>query len=234
MLINKAAQRYGITVRTIRYYEELGLLSLDRNNSNVRYLSEEQLQCLEEILLLKMFNINLSDIKSILQSKDTSMLKSLLHDELTTLNTTVKELTHKQQLIRSLLKTYGSSDISKQNLHEFINEQLYFKNERLIKMITSAENLSLEIGENLIPDFNQNDNPPLIKAVKSLRQSLNMDHNISLATVHIKDNLDDLNPNEFQIKQNDAVLLRDTAPEDNIKKQVEFIIARLSTLLTNN
>lgn len=231
MLINKAAQRYGITVRTIRYYEELGLLSLDRNDANVRYLSEEQLQCLEEILLLKMFNISLTDIKSILLSNDTSMLKSLLNSELTTLNAAVKELTHKQQLIRSLLKTYGSFDITKQNLHEFVNEQLYFKNERLIMMITSAENLSLEIGKNLIPDFNHSDNPPLIKAIKSLRQSLSEEHNISLATVHIKDNVNDLNPNEFQIKQNDAVLLKETAPEDTIDKQVTFIIARLSSLL---
>ncbi len=178
-----------------------------------------------------MFNFTLSDIKSILISNDTALLNSMLQTELDSINTTVNELTHKQHLIRSLLRTFGSDDISKQDVHEFISEQLYFKNERLIMMITSAENLILEIGQNLIPNATSDNDVALITAVKSLRQDLLDNHSLSLATMHIKDNTDVLNPDEFQIIQNNAVILKDSVSGFEKNKQINYIISRLKSLL---
>lgn len=204
--------------------------------NNIRIFSDHQMKRLEDILLFKMFGFKLEAIKTLLESESTGpLLVSMLRDELHQIDTAVNDLTYRRQLIRSLLNTYGSTDVTKQTIQSFISEQLYFKKERLIAIMTKADNLVLEIGVALIPKEADHNNTQkevdLISGIKALRKELNRHHNLSLETMHIKDNPKDLLPTEFRILQNDRVLFKANATGNDPSTQVASVIDALKNLL---
>ncbi|TGB01082.1 MerR family transcriptional regulator [Halobacillus salinus] len=64
------AKHLDITVRAVRYYDQIGLVSpAAKNSSGKRLYSEEEVMELEKVLLLKSLNMGLEDIKEILREK---------------------------------------------------------------------------------------------------------------------------------------------------------------------
>ena len=79
--IGELAQMAGVTVRTIRYYEELGLLKAPaRRESKHRRYTEKDLIHLGRIQQLKSYDLTLGEIKEIfdLSQEDTTGEKSRL------------------------------------------------------------------------------------------------------------------------------------------------------------
>lgn len=71
--IGDVSARYGISSRTLRYYEEIGLLTSSREpNTSKRLYSPEMLTRLELILLLKQLSFAVKDIAEVLLSEDRS------------------------------------------------------------------------------------------------------------------------------------------------------------------
>ncbi len=72
MRIGEAARRLGMTTRTLRYYEEMGLLAPEaRNRGGFRLYGEEELGRLARISELKnLLGFNLHEIKDILDAED--------------------------------------------------------------------------------------------------------------------------------------------------------------------
>src|SRR2546429_3866230 len=70
--IEQVATRTGMTKRTLRYYEEVGLLApTDRTEGNYRRYSEVDVQHLERIKELRdLLGFSLSDIREILSAED--------------------------------------------------------------------------------------------------------------------------------------------------------------------
>ncbi|HIK17827.1 MAG TPA: MerR family transcriptional regulator [Leptolyngbyaceae cyanobacterium M33_DOE_097] len=67
MRIGEFAKRAGVTPRTIRYYESLGLLSPgERQGSGFRYYTEAELTKLQKINALKELGLSLDEITSVL------------------------------------------------------------------------------------------------------------------------------------------------------------------------
>jgi MerR family transcriptional regulator, repressor of the yfmOP operon len=71
-LIGEAAERTGLTQRTIRYYEELGLLSPpSRTHGDFRLFSEGDIQRLQEISRLKqLLGFTLAEIRKIADGEE--------------------------------------------------------------------------------------------------------------------------------------------------------------------
>lgn len=236
MDITKVAKKYNISLRTLRYYEELKILEPTRLDNNTRDYNQSQLDRIELILILKSLNLKLNDIKTILSSNTNKELKEVLELELSNVEESITDLVLKRQLLRSLLNTYGSSNITKHNIQEFVNEQLYFttKSERLMKMFTSTENITLEIGESLISTATTEDIPSLLTRIKELRNTLSESHGIEMDKVRVKDNIDDLNPFEYQIIQNNEVIIRKNISSKSISSQIDDMITNLKTLILNS
>jgi len=79
MRIGEIAKRAGVTPRTIRYYESLGLLSPgERQGSGFRYYTETELAKLQKINALKELGLSLDEITSVipLYFEDPSGLQS--------------------------------------------------------------------------------------------------------------------------------------------------------------
>lgn len=67
MRIGELAQKAGVTPRTIRYYENLGLLSpSERQGTGFRYYTETELAKLQKIDCLKSLGLTLEEITSVI------------------------------------------------------------------------------------------------------------------------------------------------------------------------
>jgi MerR family transcriptional regulator, copper efflux regulator len=67
MRIGELAQRAGVTPRTIRYYESLGLLGpSEREGSGFRYYTEAELARLQKIQALKELGLSLEEISTVI------------------------------------------------------------------------------------------------------------------------------------------------------------------------
>lgn len=79
MRIGELAQKAGVTSRTIRYYENLGLLKpSERQGTGFRYYTETELAKLQKIDCLKNLGLTLEEIASVidLYFEDPSELKA--------------------------------------------------------------------------------------------------------------------------------------------------------------
>lgn len=80
--IQQVAKQLGITVRTLRYYDQIGLLkAVSKTEGGHRLYTEDNLKKLQQIRFLKEMGFRLDEIKSMLLKPDwnwNSALKSQL------------------------------------------------------------------------------------------------------------------------------------------------------------
>ena len=68
--ISVMAKHFGVTTRTIRYYEELGLLHPDRSEGGQRIFSKKEAVRLRLIVRGKKYGFNLIEIREMIQLFD--------------------------------------------------------------------------------------------------------------------------------------------------------------------
>jgi DNA-binding transcriptional MerR regulator len=69
--INKLAQIAGVSKRTLRYYEEMGLLTPSRVSSNgYRIYGQREVDLLQQILFYRELGVSLDEIKTIVCTKN--------------------------------------------------------------------------------------------------------------------------------------------------------------------
>lgn len=76
--VKKLAKISGISIRTLRFYDEIGLLKpAYYGDNNYRYYEKEQLLMLQQILFYRELGFPLNDIQRIIKSDDFNKLDSL-------------------------------------------------------------------------------------------------------------------------------------------------------------
>ena len=129
--VNKLAKLAGLTSRTLRYYDEIGLLQPKRTGSNgYRLYGPEEVDRLQQILFFRELGVPLDDIKRILDSKDFDGLSALQRHH--------RALTEKREqldlLISNLEKTIsamkGETVMSDKEKFEGFKKKLVDDNER--------------------------------------------------------------------------------------------------------
>ena len=69
--INKVAKISGVSTRTLRYYDEIGLLKPKRiNSSGYRIYSQNEIDKLQQILFYKELDLPLNCISEIMNNRD--------------------------------------------------------------------------------------------------------------------------------------------------------------------
>ncbi|MCQ9210300.1 MerR family transcriptional regulator [Granulicatella seriolae] len=181
--INKLANLAGLTNRTLRYYDEIGLLSPQRISSNgYRIYGQKEVDLLQQILFYRELGLQLDDIKQIVHSKDYDSM-SALQDHLLALKakktqldlliTTVEKTLaqkkgeikmtdkekfegFKKQMIQENEKEYGA-EIREKYGDKTIDESNAKMLELSPQEFTEMENLSLQINETLKLALEQGD-----------------------------------------------------------------------------
>jgi DNA-binding transcriptional MerR regulator len=80
--IKDVSDRYSITARTLRYYEDMGLINSTRSDDYAyRMYDEEAVKRLEQILILRKLNISIRDIKRIFSSSGSDVVLDVLGEK---------------------------------------------------------------------------------------------------------------------------------------------------------
>ena len=129
--INELAKLAGVSTRTLRYYDEIGLLSPARTSSNkYRVYGQGEVDRLQQILFYRELGVPLKEIKKIISSKDFDR-QAALEDHLSALLAKRKQL---DLLIANVEKTIkavkGEIIMSDQEKFEGFIKELVDENER--------------------------------------------------------------------------------------------------------
>ena len=77
--VKKLADIAGISVRTLHYYDEVGLLKPhSRSRSGYRYYGDDAVLKLQQIMFFRELGFGLDDIRKIISSPDFDVLEALL------------------------------------------------------------------------------------------------------------------------------------------------------------
>lgn len=77
--IKDVSSRYNITARTLRYYEDMGLISSTRSDDyTYRMYDESAIRRLEQILILRKLNISIKDIQRIFNTTGSEVVLEVL------------------------------------------------------------------------------------------------------------------------------------------------------------
>src|SRR2546430_11089010 len=103
--IEQVAARTGLTKRTLRYYEEVGLLPpTGRTEGNYRRYNEEDIQRLERIKKLRdLLGFSLADIREILDAEDERGQIKVAYRQETEAGAKVAQLDRADELIQRQL-----------------------------------------------------------------------------------------------------------------------------------
>jgi DNA-binding transcriptional MerR regulator len=127
--VHELAKLSGVTPRTLRYYDEIGLLPVGRTESGYRVYGRDEVDRLQQILFYRELGLSLEDIREILPDPSFDALAALkAHRE--------KLLGKKKRLdtlITNVDKTIavkeGKTDMSDQEKFEGFVQQLIEDNE---------------------------------------------------------------------------------------------------------
>ena len=103
--IEQVATRTGFTKRTLRYYEEVGLLPpTGRTEGNYRRYSEADVELLERIKNLReLLGFSLADIREIIEVEDERMQLRDAYKHETEVDAKVAQINRADELIRNQL-----------------------------------------------------------------------------------------------------------------------------------
>lgn len=113
--ITEVAQAYDVSTRTIRYYEELGLLKPDRTAGNTRIYPKAEIVKLRLILRGKRYGFTLEEIKEmiLLFDKDRTGIKQLErtidfgNEKIGQVEAKIQELTEMKMEMEQLLMQFA-------------------------------------------------------------------------------------------------------------------------------
>lgn len=112
------AKKCNVSVRTIQYYDERGILvPTDLTEGGRRLFSEKDVATLETICFLRDLDISIKDIAEILESDESKKVIELLLDELNkNLQADIKKKTEQLEKIRNFLTSF--KDGSQKTIHD--------------------------------------------------------------------------------------------------------------------
>lgn len=103
--ISEVSKIYDVSTRTLRYYEELGLVTSTRKtNYAYRLYDEETISRLQIILILRKLDISLKDIQVIIDSNSPDQFITLLKKKLLEVNHEMASLNSVKEVIQLFLQ----------------------------------------------------------------------------------------------------------------------------------
>ncbi|MCI9130122.1 MAG: MerR family transcriptional regulator [Eggerthellaceae bacterium] len=132
--VSQLADAAGVSVRTLRYYGQIGLLTPERSANGYRTYGQDEVRRLQHIMLLRSCGLALADIGSVLSS-DEPDLEALLRDHLSRL----------EQQAQQLAQTIRTTKVALDGLEEFYNMNDAERFEKLKR--DSVQRFEEEFGE---------------------------------------------------------------------------------------
>ncbi|KNY27953.1 MerR family transcriptional regulator [Pseudobacteroides cellulosolvens] len=144
--VNEVSKLTGISIRTLHYYDEIGLLKPTTcNESGYRFYDDKALEALQQILFFKEFDMPLKDIKSIMENPNFDKEKTLINQK-KILMLKRKRLDNLIRLIDDILKgdnKMSFQEFSKEEIEEMFKYMKDNLNEERLEMM-KKENIDMD------------------------------------------------------------------------------------------
>ena len=139
--INEVVDSFGISSRTLRYYEEVGLLwSNHPDNKTQRYYDAAAIERLKQIIILRKLQIPVKDIIKIFESENTAALIKAFMDKLESLDTEISALSELRIIVDDFLHKMLMNGIKKISTITL----LYEETEKRLVEAEKSESVTLE------------------------------------------------------------------------------------------
>lgn len=126
MTIKEVEKLTGLTAKSIRYYEEKGLLTVERNEENsYRSYSENEVNRLKKIKLLRYLDFKVEEIKHILDMKVDDVEK-VLQEKAENFSEQIDKCKDKQEICLTLAKDFKKNQKNQDKIIDEYNEAIEF------------------------------------------------------------------------------------------------------------
>lgn len=150
MTIGQFSKISGVSARTIRYYEEMGLITCSRSeDSNYRLYGEIEVKKLKHILLFKKLGISLEEIKQILNADNNDEIIDIFSKQQQILKNEISELQIQKQIIDGIIKFAETHDVEYFTNFKIIREMVYM-NSNFMKVFNE---LSTELQVKVVKEL---------------------------------------------------------------------------------
>jgi DNA-binding transcriptional MerR regulator len=108
------ASRYGVSTRTLRYYEEAGLMqSIRTNDYAYRLYNADNVKRLEQILILRKLNVGIKDIRRIFDASNSETVLEVLGQKVNDIDEEVALLHELKEIVVEFIRQIRQSDFNK-------------------------------------------------------------------------------------------------------------------------
>lgn len=134
--IRDISSQYDVTARTLRYYEDMGLLNSIRSEEvSYRLYDENAVRRLEQILILRKLNISIKDIQRIFKASGSEVVLEVLGKKVDNIDEEVSLLHELKGIVLDFIK-----DIEKVNFTDDSDiKQLYDKAKEIETQVTNID-----------------------------------------------------------------------------------------------
>ncbi|WP_414698257.1 MerR family transcriptional regulator [Peptacetobacter sp. AB845] len=180
----KLSEISGVSSRTLRYYDEIGLLKPNFiNESGYRYYGDKEVALLQQILFYKERGFDLNTIKEIIYSKDFD-LSDALEEHLSSLEEQKLKIDRMINSVKLSIKSLkGEYNMTDRETFEVFKKNLIDKNER-----TYGKEIREKYGDDSIDESNRkmlNMSEEDYQMFKELEENI-----LTLVEKCVKENLD--------------------------------------------
>ncbi|MFZ5353978.1 MAG: MerR family transcriptional regulator [Bacillota bacterium] len=103
--IKDVSSKYDITARTLRYYEDMGLLSSTRSDDyTYRMYDENAIRRLEQILILRKLNISIKDIQRVFNTSGSEVVLEVLGKKVQNIDDEVALLHELKEIVLDFIR----------------------------------------------------------------------------------------------------------------------------------
>lgn len=114
--IRDVASKYDITARTLRYYEDMGLITSTRSNDYAyRLYDEVAIKRLEQILILRKLNISIRDIQRIFNSSGSEVVLEVLSKKVENIDDEIALLHELKEIVLEFIHQIENADFRNQS-----------------------------------------------------------------------------------------------------------------------
>jgi len=111
--IQEVSNKYDITARTLRYYEDMELIRSTRSDDYAyRLYDESAIKRLEQILILRKLNISIKDIKRIFSSSGSDVVLDVLEKKVENIDDEVALLCELKEIVFEFIRQIEQMDFN--------------------------------------------------------------------------------------------------------------------------
>lgn len=158
--IRDVALKYDISTRTLRYYEDMGLITSTRSDDYAyRLYDDATIQRIEQILILRKLNISIKDIQRIFNTAGSEVVLEVLGKKVDAIDEEVSLLHELKEIVLEFIHQIEQADFSKESDVKLLYEKAKAIETQIVNVDyngnPSTVNRLLEVTEKLdkkVPD----------------------------------------------------------------------------------